>query len=313
MTVPLSLTVKKLRQACAKKLLELEGIVPGALGQQFEKQVDGTIVGSFRLLRGEAEKKITLQAYCELLETSLFGGDLEIDLMCHMFAIQVSVYSAGFWDGAHGIAQPEIHGSANPSASDIHACILHEETSSGGTDHYWFIQSKFSMHALIMSRMPVWGKDIVIVDCGSMGRGLMVKKRILKDDPIGWYDGHHVDEQGNIVFERAVIAELMRQFPVIDRVRQGTPFQTTHAVRLGRSHSTGLMIDGGPLSHPAIDHVVGLGRMVLANSANPKQANMCVFSLMFVTPLLFITRTRSGAWLLSRHQICQIVHTEEAT
>ena len=159
MTVPLSLTVKKLRQACAKKLLELEGIVPGALSPQFEKQVDGTIVGSFRLIRGGEIKRCTLQQYCKLLETSLFGGELEIDLMCHLFAIQVAVYSASF-----GIT-PEIHGSANPSATDIHACILHEEASSGGTDHYWFIQSKFSMHALIMSRMPVWGKDIVIKGC----------------------------------------------------------------------------------------------------------------------------------------------------
>ena len=78
------------------------------------------------------------------------------------------------------------------------------------------------------------------------------------------------------------VSQLMQQFPQIDREKNGTPFQTTHAVRLG-SHGksaltkrSGLMIDGGPLTHPCLDHVDGveIGRIALANSAAPKKKNM---------------------------------------
>jgi hypothetical protein len=72
----------------------------------------------------------------------------------------------------------------------------------------------------------------------------------------------------------------MKQFPEIDRHARKTPFQKTHGVwvgskgRQGRSKLNGLIIDGGPLAHPALDHVPGIGRMSLANSANFKKKNM---------------------------------------
>ena len=89
-----------------------------------------------------------------------------------------------------------------------------------------------------------------------------------------------VDDKGNVIMRRERISQLMQQFPQIDREKNGTPFQTTHAVRLG-SHGksaltkrSGLMIDGGPLTHPCLDHVDGIGRMALADSAAPKKKNM---------------------------------------
>jgi len=74
----------------------------------------------------------------------------------------------------------------------------------------------------------------------------------------------------------------MAQFPQIDREKLGAPFQSTHAVRVGTtrngktalSRRSGLLIDGGPLTHPCLDHIDKIGRMALADSANLKEKNM---------------------------------------
>jgi hypothetical protein len=94
------------------------------------------------------------------------------------------------------------------------------------------------------------------------------------------YGGHLVDVHGNIVKERQGVRDLMNQYPIIDRHLQGTEFQVTHGVwsgtkgRQGRSKYDGLVVDGGPLTHPVLDHVVGVERGALANSANHKNKNM---------------------------------------
>ena len=170
------------------------------------------------------------------------------------------------------------------------------------------------MHDMLMARMPIWGKDIVIADCGALGRGLQMTIERFPGDPIGWYDGHHVDADGNVVWENPAITKVMQEYPVIDRCLQGTPFQATHAVRLNRSSKHGFMIDGGPLAHPAIDHVPGLGRMSIANSASPKEANMFVLflNLLLLSLSTLITLTRSGAWFVStRDQLWQIALTKK--
>jgi hypothetical protein len=80
---------------------------------------------------------------------------------------------------------------------------------------------------------------------------------------------------------RKSITSLMAQFPEIDREKLGTPFQTTHAVRLGTTRNgknvsswSGILIDGGPLTHPCLDHIDKIGRMALANSESPQKKNM---------------------------------------
>lgn len=81
---------------------------------------------------------------------------------------------------------------------------------------------------------------------------------------------------------RSSVTSLMTQFPEIDREHLGTPFQTTHAVRLGTtrngknrsSFGSKMLIDGGPLSHPCLDHVDKIGRMSLANSESPQKKTM---------------------------------------
>ena len=103
---------------------------------------------------------------------------------------------------------------------------------------------------------------------------------LLKFLQTGVYDGHRVDEQGNVVIRRESVDRLMKQFPEIDRELTGEAFQVTHAVRLGRAGSNAssresrLVIDGGPLTRRCLDHVPNVGRMALADSANFTQKNM---------------------------------------
>jgi hypothetical protein len=103
---------------------------------------------------------------------------------------------------------------------------------------------------------------------------------LLKFLQTGVYDGHRVDEQGNVVIRRESVDRLMKQFPEIDRELTGEAFQVTHAVRLGRAGSNAssresrLVIDGGPLTRRCLDHVPNVGRMALADSASDKKKNM---------------------------------------
>ncbi len=94
------------------------------------------------------------------------------------------------------------------------------------------------------------------------------------------YGGHLVDADGNIVHERKSVRELMDRFPEIDRHSQKTEFQQTHALwsgskgKQGRTKEGGLVVDGGPLTHPVLDNIAGVERGAIANSANHKDKNM---------------------------------------
>jgi hypothetical protein len=147
------------------------------------------------------------------------------------------------------------------------------------------MRHQHSRHAEAMLGALEVDVDYRVVKTKKHGRGLQCMKRVTEGSCTGWYDGHRVDDKGNIVMRRAHITTLMKQYPEIDREAQKTPFQTTHAVRLGRkssksrseswgSRESGLLVDGGPLAHPCLDHVKGIGRMSVANSGNPKKSNM---------------------------------------
>ena len=94
------------------------------------------------------------------------------------------------------------------------------------------------------------------------------------------YGGHLVDADGNIVHERETVRELMKRFPEIYRHLQKTAFQQTHALwngskgRQGRTKESGLVVDGGPVTHPVLDDIAGVERGAIANSANHKNKNM---------------------------------------
>jgi hypothetical protein len=143
---------------------------------------------------------------------------------------------------------------------------------------------KFFSHKECMSRKLEIDERYQVAE-SPYGRGLQcINERIEIGDVIEMYDGHRVDENGNIVIRRESISQLMQKFPEIDREKNNTRFQTTHSIRLASatknrsqswgSHESGLLVDGGPLTHPCLDHVKGVGRMALADSGSPMESNM---------------------------------------
>ena len=153
--------------------------------------------------------------------------------------------------------------------------LLLEPGKKGGFgDHTTLMIHKHQKHAQIMSRLLEVDVDYRVCEDDKCGRGLEAIRRIEKSVYVDRYDGHRVDANGKVEFRRASVTALMLQYPQIDREKNNTPFQKTHAVRVGRSRESGLMVDGGPLTHPCLDHVKGIGRLALANSGSPKDSNM---------------------------------------
>jgi hypothetical protein len=56
---------------------------------------------------------------------------------------------------------------------------------------------------------------------------------------------------------------------MLDRTLNGSSFKKSHSVSLGRTHLSGLVIDGYPLCDPILDsNIDSLGRFALCNSAS---------------------------------------------
>jgi hypothetical protein len=95
--------VKDLRAACAKQLFEWNGIIPG-LDHQFALfDQNGNTTAS--LARGESDRAMNLQEYCKLLETSLYGGFEEMQLIARMFNLRVYCYVSSCYQGGDPIPQ----------------------------------------------------------------------------------------------------------------------------------------------------------------------------------------------------------------
>jgi len=111
------MSVQALRESCAVHLLwDLSGIGPGVPAQIFEKEDNGTADGvmvarNLRLKTGAPPETLTLDEYCDLIQKHLYGGELEIAVIAHLFRLNVSVYSAHFWNEETGTLEAERYGS----------------------------------------------------------------------------------------------------------------------------------------------------------------------------------------------------------
>lgn len=83
-------THQELRKACAKELSKLKGIIPGL---REEAQVFRGGKTSYQDIRGVESRLITVKEYCSLLRDNMYGGLEEIQLIVHMYKVQVFVYS----------------------------------------------------------------------------------------------------------------------------------------------------------------------------------------------------------------------------
>ena len=274
-------TQEDLREACANQLLQWEGNIPTHQTLFHEGKC------LLQKYSNDKEEWVSLEQYCDLLRTNLFGGMEEIALIVQMYKLQVFLFTEDDYKGGEPepikvLLFPQLpeNDPSNEGCPRIH--LYRERTQSGKGDHWVHLVHKFALHAKLMSQMPKVNRDyrVVASEVSKNGRELESMTFFEEDELTGFYDGHRVDDKGNVIMRRERISQLMQQFPQIDREKNGTPFQTTHAVRLG-SHGksaltkrSGLMIDGGPLTHPCLDHVDGIGRMALADSAAPNKKNM---------------------------------------
>lgn len=284
-----SLTVKNVRDSVAAHLISeitSKGCISGQPYDFFEKNDEGVFVLSsmFESIRGEAAEvqkrrkkkgqvdmphpRPTLEEYAAKIQKGMYGGDMEMYLLASLYDLRINAFSWHFFDGNQTFA-PQVYGSGSRSVS-----VLFEQdfsSATGRSDHYNLIlHQKFTKWEVYMRDMPKWNRDIAI--CSSRGgRGIKALRNFKKGDVLLYYDGHRIDEKGNLVIERTSVTNLCKNFGVESRLPD---FMPTHAVCLGRTHVTGLLIDGYPLTLSNFDDVEIVGRGALANSGTARESNM---------------------------------------
>ena len=85
-------TFQELRSVCSKQLLYWKGIIPN-FGECNPLLFNDQGIAKVQINRGdEKEVDVTLQEYCELISTSLYGGFDEIMIIVQLFKVQIHVY-----------------------------------------------------------------------------------------------------------------------------------------------------------------------------------------------------------------------------
>ncbi len=228
------------------------------------------------------EPKLTFQQYAEQVRGTLYGGDIEVLALATLYDVAVEVYSFYFFYDSN-IFMPQkfnISSQANGTVG-----LLFEQNFGNATsreDHYdTVICDKFRKWREYMYAMPRWdidrsGKgDIRVCDSEGRGRGIQVLKNFKKGDVLQFYDGHRVDASGKLKVESATLRDLYAEY-VYDP--EANAFFATHALSLGRTHVTDLVIDGYHTTLELFDDVPFMGRGAMANSAIAKDSNMiCVW------------------------------------
>jgi hypothetical protein len=89
----LQLSMFQIRLALAKKMKELKGVIPNFPIQMFEENESGELFAKIKLHRDdEVETNVSLDEYCDLLCSSLYGGQEEIVLLANMYKLKLTVY-----------------------------------------------------------------------------------------------------------------------------------------------------------------------------------------------------------------------------
>jgi hypothetical protein len=268
------LTSHHLRKQVSQFLLSSKGQVPGMLYQQFEELADGRIMTCrevpLQSYRGKPLVPMTLEQYVKKIETNLYGGDLEIAVLAHLFKVQIQVYTWQFYFDSNVFA-PERFGDLLTTNHVAMLWIQDFDSEIGSKDHYDTVYLDYhSKWRHYMCTMPEWNKDIG--PCFSdIGRGIKALRDFHAGDVLLYYDGHRVNSEGSVVFERQAVKQLFEKHKFDPA---SIEFKRTHAVGLGRSGSIDVFIDGYPLTLPIFDCEPCIGRGALANSASPTESNM---------------------------------------
>ncbi len=267
------LTSRDLRKQVSEFLLSSNGQVPGMVYQQFEQLPDGRILScaALQAYRNRTLAPMALQEYARKVEKDLYGGDLEVAVLAHLFKVQIHIYTWQYYHESN-IFAPQHFGDI--SAKD-HVSMLWEQnfdSEKGGQDHYDTVYTDYYLKwRRYMFAMPEWKKDIGPCFSEVRGRGIKALRAFKAGDVLLFYDGHRVNSEGGVVFERQAVKHLFEKYNLDPA---SIEFQRTHSVGVGRSLVTDVLIDGYPLTLSMFDPEPCIGRGALANSANLTESNM---------------------------------------
>jgi hypothetical protein len=107
-------TWQDLRSVCSKQLLKWKGVIPGLPINPGMAKV--------QINRGEKEVDVTLEEYCNLIATSLYGGSDEIMIIVQMFKVQIHVFHDESYTGGDPI--PVQIFMVNPEMPETHEVNL---------------------------------------------------------------------------------------------------------------------------------------------------------------------------------------------
>ena len=268
-------TSQDLRQQVAQFLRDSKGQVPGLLYQQFEELEDGLIMScrqaSLQSSRNKSLAPMTLEEYARKVEKDLYGGDLEVAVLAHLFKVQIHVYSWQFYQESN-VFSPEFFGDI---LCQKHVAMLWTQNfdyKTGGQDHYDTVYlDHYAKWRHYMYTMPEWNTDIGPCYSEARGRGIKALRAFKAGEVLLFYDGHRVNHDGVVVFERQSVKRLFERHNFDPA---SIEFKRTHAVGLGRSLTVDVLIDGYALTLPIFDCEPCIGRGALANSANLQQSCM---------------------------------------
>lgn len=216
----------------------------------------------FEIMRGNPVVTLSVAEFKQALikghkKSKIYGGD-------ECFAAFVDLYQISIARHSVHVAEPEIFNIARPfTHADYH--FLYKQGKHPAEDHYDILVPKHAASAeaapppaasppspqLSLSDATYYakyhdfisriqeGQGFEVFDFGGeLGRGLRSLRFYRKGDPIGWYGGARVDRHGRLRYFSPDLRALYKRFPEIDRERQKTAFQASHAVRMCREYGT---------------------------------------------------------------------------
>ena len=119
-----AMTMKKLRSECSAKMMELNGEVPNWPTNLFHENVHGLRLTPLQIHRGEETTPVTLDEYCQLLGSNLYGGQEEIALMANMYKLQVNVFHSEFIEPQRYLQNPNLDPNHPDNAGNIIGCRI---------------------------------------------------------------------------------------------------------------------------------------------------------------------------------------------
>jgi hypothetical protein len=262
-------------------------------------------------------RRFSLENYCSGISDDFTAGDIEIRAASELYKIRIIVYE-------HGEEVSKNFDARDPGHISFPECKMVRRKNAKGTgcisknlDSYFLVAerlilSPFKVHEKMMRNIPEWNVDLEVAYIDdTVGRGIRALRPFAKHSVAGIYDGHRCDLQGNLVIPRLSVLQVFQLHPQLNRhMPNGSNFQDSHSVSLGRNHCSGLLIDGHPLCDPVLDgDINSLGRFALANAASSDAAGTTDRYIIFILFIYFFCSQQTSSSDGYQLQICHAIRS----